>query len=68
MVACGHSFGGVRSDDFPQLVAPNPNSIDPVIVDFDTTPAFDNLVCVFYTLFDKTELIDLQCYRVLGRT
>ena len=44
LVACGHTMGGVRSADFPQLVPPNPNSVNPVIDDFDTTMAFDNAV------------------------
>lgn len=43
MVACGHTMGGVRSSDFPQLVAPDPNSIYPVFDNFDTTTmVFDN--------------------------
>lgn len=44
LVACGHTMGGVRSSDFPALVPPNPNSLTPVIDDFDTTMAFDNAV------------------------
>ncbi|KAF8163594.1 L-ascorbate oxidase [Crassisporium funariophilum] len=48
LVACGHSFGGVRSSDFPELVPPNPNSVMPVIVDFDTTAQFDNGVVTEY--------------------
>jgi len=44
LTACGHTMGGVRSDDFPQLVAPNPASTAPVIVNFDTTTQFDNKV------------------------
>lgn len=48
LVACGHTMGGVRSTDFPQLVAPNPASTEPVIVDFDTTMAFDNAIVTEY--------------------
>ncbi|KAF9479298.1 L-ascorbate oxidase [Pholiota conissans] len=48
LVACGHTMGGVRSADFPQLVPPNPNSVNPVIDDFDTTMAFDNAVVTEY--------------------
>jgi len=48
LVACGHTMGGVRSADFPQLVAPNPNSVNPVIDDFDTTMNFDNKVVTEY--------------------
>ncbi len=44
LVACGHTMGGVRSSDFPQLVPPNGNSSVPVIDDFDTAMAFDNAV------------------------
>ena len=42
LVACGHTMGGVRSSDFPLLVAPDPNSANPVFDDFDTTMDFDN--------------------------
>jgi catalase (peroxidase I) len=42
LTACGHTIGGVRSSDFPQLVPPNTNYSVPVINDFDTTTAFDN--------------------------
>ena len=49
LVACGHTMGGVRSADFPQLVAPNPNSPNPVIENFDkTTESFDNAVVTEY--------------------
>ncbi|KAF8969621.1 L-ascorbate oxidase [Flammula alnicola] len=48
LVACGHTMGGVRSADFPQLVAPDPNSVNPVIKDFDTTMNFDNAVVTEY--------------------
>lgn len=41
-------MGGVRSSDFPQLVPPNPASTEPVIVDFDTTMAFDNDIVTEY--------------------
>ena len=46
LVACGHTMGGARSADFPELVAPNPNSVMPVIKNFDETMQFDNLVLV----------------------
>ncbi|KAF9053046.1 L-ascorbate oxidase [Panaeolus papilionaceus] len=48
LVACGHSFGGVRSSEFPSLVPPDPNSLTAVIHDFDTTPNFDNAVVTEY--------------------
>ena len=50
LVACGHTLGGVRSTDFPQLVAPNPNSALPVFDNFDETPTgFDNGVLVAFS-------------------
>ena len=48
LVACGHTMGGVRSTDFPELVPPNPSSSVPVIDDFDETMQFDNLVLVVF--------------------
>ncbi|PPR01093.1 hypothetical protein CVT26_015999 [Gymnopilus dilepis] len=48
MVACGHTLGGVRSADFPDLVPPNPNSIYPVIDNFDNSTHFDNSVVTEY--------------------
>lgn len=60
LVACGHTMGGVRSADFPQLVAPNPNSPNPVIKDFDTTTtSFDNKVYVFVLSHIRAGLIRL---------
>lgn len=44
LVACGHSFGGVRNTDFPQLVPPSNNSNFPNIIPFDTTDAYDDAV------------------------
>jgi Peroxidase len=46
LVACGHTMGGVRSTDFPELVAPNPSITTPVFDNFDETMQFDNLVLV----------------------
>jgi len=42
LVACGHTLGGVRSSDFPELVAPNPDrpGVDQFAF-FDTTGAPD---------------------------
>ncbi|TFK30217.1 L-ascorbate oxidase [Coprinopsis marcescibilis] len=48
LVSCGHTMGGVRSADFPDLVPPGSNPNIPVIQDFDTTPAFDNHVVTEY--------------------
>ncbi|KAF9014093.1 L-ascorbate oxidase [Cyathus striatus] len=47
LVACGHTMGGVRSSDFPQLV-PASNTSTPNIADFDTTTSFDNKVVTEY--------------------
>lgn len=46
LTACGHTLGGVRSDDFPDLVAPNANAQIVNIHTFDSTPQFDNAVSV----------------------
>jgi len=46
LTACGHTMGGVRSTDFPQLVPPDTTSSVPVIKNFDTTTNFDNAVYV----------------------
>ncbi|KAG6916604.1 hypothetical protein DXG01_006161 [Tephrocybe rancida] len=48
LTACGHTIGGVRSTDFPDLVPANPSSQKPVFVDFDTTTQFDNAVVAQY--------------------
>ncbi|PPQ93259.1 hypothetical protein CVT25_015257 [Psilocybe cyanescens] len=73
LVACGHTMGGVRSADFPQLVAPDPNSVNPVIEDFDTTMDFDNKVVTEYldgstqnvlvTSPNKTMVSDLRIFQ-----
>ncbi|KAF4616395.1 hypothetical protein D9613_008672 [Agrocybe pediades] len=47
LVACGHTFGGVRSPDFPEIVPP-PADGSELISNFDTTPKFDNLVVTQY--------------------
>ncbi|KAG6880275.1 hypothetical protein C0992_001844 [Termitomyces sp. T32_za158] len=45
LTACGHTMGGVRSTDFPDLVHPNPASSGPVFHNFDTTTqSFDDKV------------------------
>lgn len=43
LVACGHSFGGVRSPDFPEIV-PSAADDSQILIPFDTTPAVDNAV------------------------
>jgi Peroxidase len=49
LVACGHTLGGVRTTDFPQLVPPDPSSTVPIIDNFDETMQFDNLVLVAFS-------------------
>jgi len=49
LVACGHTLGAVRSDDFPDIVPPNsnPNPNQPfrsVFGPFDGTAKFDHSV------------------------
>ncbi|KAG6820644.1 hypothetical protein H0H93_013843 [Arthromyces matolae] len=49
LTACGHTMGGVRSTDFPGLVAPSASSSEPVFANFDpTTQLFDNTVVTQY--------------------
>lgn len=44
LVACGHTLGGVRSSDFPELVPAGPDPNVPNIENFDTSTQFDNAV------------------------
>ncbi|TFK76256.1 heme peroxidase [Pluteus cervinus] len=48
LVACGHTLGGVRSLDFPTLVAPGSDPSIPNFKLFDSTPEFDNTMIVQY--------------------
>lgn len=48
LVACGHTMGGVRSSDFPELVPAGPDPNVPNIANFDTTTQFDNAVVTEY--------------------
>ncbi|KAF8635531.1 hypothetical protein AX17_003914 [Amanita inopinata Kibby_2008] len=48
LVACGHTLGGVRSPDFPNLVPPNQDPTVTNLVNFDTTMQFDNKVVTEY--------------------
>jgi len=48
LVACGHTVGGVRSTDFPDLVPPGFNPDIPVIATFDPTAQFDHAVIQHY--------------------
>ena len=42
LVACGHTLGGVREEDFPLIVTEDLNLGETDIDTFDTMPAFDN--------------------------
>ncbi|KAF5376350.1 hypothetical protein D9757_008645 [Collybiopsis confluens] len=44
LVACGHTLGGVRQVDFPQIVRDNTT----VVQTFDSTPAFDTAIVSEY--------------------
>lgn len=43
LVACGHTLGGVRSSDFPEIVPPSGGG-QGRLVEFDTSDEYDNLV------------------------
>lgn len=43
LVACGHTFGGVRSPDFSEIVPPPADGYQ-LLLDFDQTPTFHNAV------------------------
>jgi catalase (peroxidase I) len=45
LVACGHTFGGVRTPDFPDIVPATANG-SILVEPFDSTPKFDNAVYV----------------------
>lgn len=47
LVACGHTMGGVRSAEFPELVPPGEGDAL-VIQGFDSTPSFDHQVVTEY--------------------
>ncbi|KAJ7025119.1 L-ascorbate oxidase [Mycena alexandri] len=48
LTACGHSVGGVRSNDFPAMVPPAPGTTADNFILFDTTTALDNTVVLQY--------------------
>lgn len=48
MVACGHTLGGVRSTDFPQLVPPGTDAAKPVFGNFVDGTQFNNHVVTEY--------------------
>ncbi|KAF8163504.1 heme peroxidase [Crassisporium funariophilum] len=48
LVACGHTLGGVRSSDFPDIVPAGSDPTIPNFEDFDTTHQFDPNVVTQY--------------------
>ncbi|KAF8185395.1 heme peroxidase [Pholiota molesta] len=49
LVACGHTIGGVRSVDFPEVVNPNASEASGVaLANFDTTTQFDTAIITEY--------------------
>ncbi|KXN92249.1 Putative L-ascorbate peroxidase 6 [Leucoagaricus sp. SymC.cos] len=48
LVACGHTLGGVRSTDFPQIVPPEGDLGKPTFVEFDASDEFDSVVVQHY--------------------
>ncbi|TFK30208.1 heme peroxidase [Coprinopsis marcescibilis] len=48
LVACGHTLGGVRSSDFPNIVTSGDNPAVDNFELFDTTSQFDNAVVTEY--------------------
>lgn len=53
VTACGHTLGGVHSENFPQIVTPEiaPNNF----VHFDSTTAFDNRIAVEFISGNTTD-------------
>lgn len=53
VTACGHTLGGVHSENFPQIVTPGsaPNNF----AHFDSTTAFDNRIAVEYISGNTTD-------------
>ncbi|KIM42111.1 hypothetical protein M413DRAFT_70963 [Hebeloma cylindrosporum] len=47
LVACGHTFGGVRTPDFPDIVPATADGSQ-LVVTFDSTPKFDNAIVTEY--------------------
>lgn len=60
LVACGHTFGGVRSPDFPEVVA-TPADGSQLLLDFDTTPKFDNAVQVIVVFMNEIHPANIFC-------
>ncbi|KAF8660614.1 hypothetical protein AX16_001593 [Volvariella volvacea WC 439] len=48
LTACGHTIGGVRSTDFPDLVPSGSDPNVPIFENFDSTEQFDNAVVTEY--------------------
>jgi hypothetical protein len=63
LVVCGHTLGGVRTTDFPQLVSPDSTGKVLVIDNFDQTMQFDNLVLVVFSYFSNAILTPIYQYK-----
>ncbi|XEV04849.1 hypothetical protein FSHL1_010136 [Fusarium sambucinum] len=49
LVACGHTLGGVHSNDFPQIVPGSQNMYNDTVAPFDSSPhVFDNKIATDY--------------------
>ncbi|KAF4963061.1 hypothetical protein FSARC_8892 [Fusarium sarcochroum] len=49
LVACGHTLGGVHSNDFPQIVPGSQNMYNDTVEPFDSSPhEFDNKIATDY--------------------
>lgn len=46
LTVCGHTLGGVRSVDFPNVVQPSSDPHQAIFRNFDATPQFDTRVYV----------------------
>ncbi|KAF5322146.1 hypothetical protein D9619_001658 [Psilocybe cf. subviscida] len=48
LIACGHTLGGVREEDFPTIVPTNNDPSNPRLDTFDSTPEFDSAIATEY--------------------
>ncbi|KAF5322147.1 hypothetical protein D9619_001659 [Psilocybe cf. subviscida] len=48
LIACGHTLGGVREEDFPTIVPTNNDRSNPRLDTFDSTPEFDSAIATEY--------------------
>ncbi|KAF5322145.1 hypothetical protein D9619_001657 [Psilocybe cf. subviscida] len=48
LIACGHTLGGVREEDFPTIVPTNNQPSNRRLDTFDSTPQFDSAIAIEY--------------------